>query len=160
MTVHTPLEVILIQDLTYVNGEVLALYVGNYKNFYIERWLDRVDGWDSFLFLKIEKTTFLGYLEGKISLYNLTQHCLKWKFFIKLYKGGQTNNSIAMPSIPVEYLPKKDSFLENRTDFLEDRKFHIVCQICYSGGNFSNLQNIFKNYNLGPIQTLELPNFP
>jgi len=72
----TKLEVFLIQDLTWVNGEILALYVDKKRYFYVERWVDREYEWDHFLFAKVlNKTILVEFLEGIVPLRDLLYPC-------------------------------------------------------------------------------------
>jgi len=150
----SPIDVICVQDLTYVNGEVLALYVGK-GTFHIERWIDRRDGWDRFLFFQVHNLDLMGYMDGKLSLYELAQHCFSGKYFIRGYKEGQTKNSIHMPYIPKEFAPPRDSYLQHRTAFLDDYTYKLLKEIINTGFTPS-LQLLSVNITFGPIQTLEL----
>jgi len=145
------LPLILIQDLTWVNGEVLALYAREPNDFYIERWVERDEGWDTFFLVRVLHLQLLGYLVGGISLYEIFLNRGRKKY-IK-YVNGQRSFSTNMT---LEWqLPKVASYLPANTDFLDKDKHDKIRKLIPNIGPpplaFAATQFCY-HFNLGPPQ--------
>jgi len=152
--VELNLDVICIQDLTWVNGEILALYIGENTNFYIERWANTTShGSDHFWIVNVMNPLLLDYLSGKISLLSLLTNCTYSKQYLKSVKGKYTTFYSLQDTFCNSSMPKRDSHLQNSTDFLNDDKYNIVRQI-YTSAMIPTLQSISKKFNIGPIINL------
>jgi len=126
-------NIICIQDLTWVNGEILALHAHGPQDYYIERWVERMEGWDGFLLVQANFNLLLLFLEGKTSLnelLSLTTH----KKYLKLIKGDKINFEVLKhKTIPAVFMPKKSFYLSNSSDFLDDDIYEKVRKLKPSG---------------------------
>jgi len=149
---YLEIHLILIQDLTLVNGEVLALYTRGPNDFYIERWVQRRDGWDVFLLVKVLTSLLLEYLEGKTSLFEMLLNHAGKQCCIKQVKGDEVFLHVSHNRrISEKILPKRNLFLRDRTDFLDNDKYNKI--ISLSKPPFFNIDM----YNLGPQQNWGTP---
>jgi len=119
-------KILLVQDLTWVNGEVLALYTSGPQNYYIERWVDREDGWDRFLLAHANFTPLLNFLDGKISLHELfVQPSLER--YLRTVKGELDARYVIFPgALHSRILPKQSSYLKLSSDFIDDDRYYKV----------------------------------
>jgi len=120
----------MIQDLTWVNGHILALYTTKNTSLFLEMWVECKDKTHTFLMFEVGCYAFLDYLNHKTSLRYLIQNSYCNTFIVKHVEKEQENfYCIHHEDLPPEYLPPEVSFLPRNTTFLNKKTSSIFNKI-------------------------------
>lgn len=101
-----------VEDIIYFDEPILTHLILNEKD-YLLYLVDTTDNSDIFLLFQIDEDVLFEYLTKNKSLRSIIQDANFVNIIEKDFKGDIVNTSIAMPvSLPDEYLPITDSFIE------------------------------------------------